>query len=118
MQVFDYTYAYVRQYAGKADANRKGTKLLSEYADRGMGKGGSGGYVAAALNVGRITAEDILDAWQEGKDAYQEFIDDCAKLVSNGFRLTIDSTIPNPDAEEQPRGRSLDQLGHDSSDHP
>ncbi len=75
---FPYTYAYVGQYAGRADASRKGAKLLSLYADQGMGKGGTGGYVAAALQESCITKDDILTAWHKGKAAYQAFIDDLA----------------------------------------
>ncbi len=76
-----YTYAYIRQYAGKGNADRKGARLLSLYADRGMGKGGSGGYVAAAYSAELVTQDDILNAWHEGKDTYQAFIDHCAELL-------------------------------------
>ena len=48
MQDYRYTYAYIRLYAGRGDADRKRQKLLSIYADRGMGQRGSGGIVAAA----------------------------------------------------------------------
>ncbi len=86
-QDFPCTYAYIRQYASKGNADRQRTALLSLYADRGMDKGGHGGYVAAALDEGLITKEEILDAWNadplQGKGSYQQFIDHCADLLAD-----------------------------------
>ncbi|MHB8751260.1 MAG: hypothetical protein ACYDBJ_18985 [Aggregatilineales bacterium] len=42
---FDYAYVYVRRYAGQGNADRRGKKLLSEYADRGAW----GGAVQVAM---------------------------------------------------------------------
>lgn len=78
---FYFHYAYIRLYAAKGDADRKAPKLLSIYADRGMGKGGSGGYVAAALADELVTEDEVLNAWHAGKATYGEFLDRCAHLV-------------------------------------
>ena len=78
---FDYRYVYVRMYAAGGNADKQGKKLAALYADRGMGKGGSGGIVAAALDADLITKNDVLDAWHAGADGYQKFIDHCKSLI-------------------------------------
>jgi hypothetical protein len=77
---FSYHYAYIRLYAGKGDSNRKGKKFLSIYADRGTGKGGSGGCVAAALAAELVTENEILDAYHSGQ--YEAFLDHCSGLIN------------------------------------
>jgi hypothetical protein len=78
---FAYTYCYIRQYASKGGPGNRTPRLLSIYADRGMGKGGSGGYVAAALRDELVTREQILSAWHSGEKAYENFIDECKALL-------------------------------------
>lgn len=100
---FTYTYAYVRIYAGRGDKSRKKAKLRSVYADEGMGKGGTGGYVAAALTEGLVTEEEILDAWhagqEQGKEHYEKFIKECATLL-NHSELGMQLELPNSEARE------------------
>lgn len=64
---FIYTYAYIRMHSTRGDADRARSKILSIYADRGMGKGGTGGYIAAALADGRLTEAEILEAWHANR---------------------------------------------------
>jgi hypothetical protein len=78
---FYYNYVYIRQYASGGDDTRDKRKFLMLYADQGMGKGGTGGYVAAALDEGLITDDDILDAWAAGQTHYSDFIQQCAVLI-------------------------------------
>ncbi len=75
-----YDYVYIRLHAVKGDGDHKRAKLLSIYADQGMGRGGTGGHVAHALSMERITEADILTAWHQGRQAYQAFIDECVRL--------------------------------------
>ena len=92
---FYYTYAYIRQYAGRGDVGHKRKKWLSIYADRGMGRGGSGGWVAAALHEGLVSEGDILDAWHTGGDVYERFIDDCEEQIESGGKLPSAKRLPN-----------------------
>jgi len=78
---FDYHYVYVRLFARRGNADKSTPRYKSHYADRGMGKGGFGGYVAAALSGEFVTKNDILDAWHKGKVAYNEFVDYCQGMV-------------------------------------
>jgi hypothetical protein len=78
---FYYNYVYIRQYASGGDDSRNKRKAVLLYADQGMGKGGTGGFVATALDEGLITNDEILDAWGAGKEAYWEFIQQCAVLI-------------------------------------
>ena len=71
---FSYTYVYIRIHASKGDADKRRSKLLSIYADRGMGKGGTGGIVACCLLKGIITSDEILDAWHAGLETYGDFV--------------------------------------------
>lgn len=77
---FYYSYVYIRLYAGRGDADRRRSKLLSVYADEGMGHGGSGGYVARALEEGLITEDQILDAYHG--PSYGAFVDECIALLA------------------------------------
>lgn len=77
-----YTYCYIRLHAAHGGKDRKMTRFLSIYADKGMGRGGSGGYVAWALSRNLITEREILAAWHLGKDAYFEFIEQCKEWAS------------------------------------
>ncbi len=69
---------------------RPGRGGESIYADRGMGRGGTGGCVAAALREGGVTETEILDAWQAGDAAYRDFIEHCAAHIcpARGIRLS------------------------------
>ncbi len=88
MATYFYDYVYIRLWAGKGDVDRKRRKLLSLYADAGMGKGGTGGYVAAALAKGLITEREILAAYHKDLVSadpdcviYDDFIDHCVLLL-------------------------------------
>jgi hypothetical protein len=93
----DYRYCYVRFVARRGDADHKRKKQMSIYADSGMGRGGSGGVVARALDDNMITESDVLDAWHAYREPdepiikmsknYERFIDQCRVLVGVESRI-------------------------------
>ncbi len=90
VRIAAFQFCYVRQGQRKVSQSRHYWGCESIYADRGMGRGGTGGYVAAALREGVVTETEILDAWRAGDVAYREFIEHCAERVrpSRGIRLS------------------------------
>lgn len=113
-EAFYYTYAYVRLSGSRGDGSRKRRKQVVVYADRGMGKGGSGGYIAAALDDGLITEQDVLDAWHYNRlpdepltkmsANYENFIDQCKEMLGK--------------PSEEGNTTTSDELESESKDHP
>ncbi len=92
-----YTYCYIRQYAAHGDQDRGTSRQLSIYADRGMGKGGTGGYVAAAKLAGLIDDSAILNCWHEGRETYKTMcIDRCVEMLREESGEEVGEEPDNP----------------------
>ncbi len=100
-------YAYLRLHSSKGDADRSRDRLLSVYIDRGMGRGGTGGYLAAALERKLITQDEILDAYHASR---QELTKDAQDKAYSAFLDRVEAMIKpqvftRPTDDDEPEHR-------------